>query len=180
MTAVPESNKLTAEEYLKTPETNRHVELRDGVIVDLASPTETHQTITLRLASAVDSYIRSNHGKCRAMIAPFDVVLDDYTVVQPDVLIVCDPSKMDGKRCNGAPDWIVEVLSSNRDDDLIHKLALYKQAGVREYWIVDPKNEKTLVYFFERNDLPDIYTFDTPIPVEIYDRKLEIRIADLV
>ena len=71
-------------------------------------------------------------------------------------------------------------MSTNRDNDLIYKLRLYQDAGVREYWIVDPKNEKTLVYFFERNDLPDIYTFDTTIQVEIYNRELAIRIADLV
>ncbi len=93
---------------------------------------------------------------------------------------MCGPSKLDDNRCNGVPDWIVEILSTNRDDDLVRKYRIYKYAGVREYWIVDPKNQKTLVYFFEKNDFPNIYTFDTPIPVEIYNKKLTITISELL
>jgi Uma2 family endonuclease len=180
MTAIPKPERITAEEYLRlTENTTERTELRDGEIVALAQPNRLHQHIGYRLFNVIDTFIRSNHGKCEVN-GEIDVKLSDRDVVVPDISIVCDPSKLNEHGCIGAPDWVIEVLSTNRNDDLIHKLLLYKEAGVREYWIVDPKNEKTLVYFFEKNDLPDIYTFDTAIPVEIYDRKLEIRIADLV
>lgn len=176
----PNEHKMTAEEYFKTPETNKHIELRDGVLIEFATPTPQHQDIVLGLASEIRSFIRANKGDCRPFVSPLDVKLDDYNVVQPDVFVICDPSKYDDKRCYGAPDWCIEVLSTNRRDDLVDKLALYSAHGVREYWIVDPKNEKTVVYFFERSDLPNIYTFDTAVPVGIYDGKLSICVNDLI
>lgn len=180
MTAIPKPNKITADEYFRITEaTEQRTELLEGEIVALASPTRTHQRICSHLHHDIERFIRSNAGQCEVNEA-LDAHLDAYNVVVPDVSVVCDPSKLDEHGCHGAPDWVVEVTSTNRDNDFHRKLLLYKEAGVREYWIVDPKNEKTLVYFFEKNDLPDIYTFDTAIPVEIYDRKLEIRIADLV
>ena len=106
--------------------------------------------------------------------------LDDCNVVQPDVFVVCDSSKINDKYCDGVPDFIVEVISTNRSDDIVRKLALYSRHGVREYWIVDPKNKRTIVYFFEKNNFPDIYTFDTDIPVSIYDSKISINIAELL
>lgn len=180
MTAVPEPKKINAEEYFRKTETlHERTELRDGEIVAMASPSRQHQHIAYNLYGDIRAFIRANGGACEVN-GEIDVKLDEENVVVPDVSVVCDPSKLDEHGCNGVPDWIIEVLSTNRSDDLIHKLWLYKEAGVREYWIVDPKNEKTLVYFFERNDLPDIYTFDTAIPVEIYDRALSICIADLL
>ncbi|MBQ4465229.1 MAG: Uma2 family endonuclease [Oscillospiraceae bacterium] len=181
MTAVPKPQYYTAEEYFALPDAPEGVitELHEGEIVALARPTRMHQRIASRLFAQIDSFIRSNHGRC-SVDQEIDVKLTEDTVVVPDVSVTCDPSKLDEKRCNGAPDWVVEILSTNRSNDLIEKLALYQKAGVREYWIVDPKSEKTLVYFFERSDLPDIYTFDTPIPVGIYDKALSIRIADLL
>ncbi len=177
----PNEHKMTAEEYFKlAPETNAHMELRDGEIVDFATPTVLHQRIVGSLFRVIGNYIDSNKGKCEPFVSPLDVKLDDYNVVQPDVFVICDPSKYDDKRCYGAPDWCIEVLSTNRRDDLVDKLALYSAHGVREYWIVDPKNEKTVVYFFERSDLPNIYTFDTAVPVGIYDGKLSICVNDLI
>lgn len=180
--AVLENKKLytVAEFEALTEISDKLQELIYGEIYDMASPGEIHQTIAGRLFSKIDGYIIQNKGKCKVMISPFDAVLDNMTKVIPDLFVVCDSSKMDGSRCNGSPDWIIEILSSNRKHDLITKLDLYQNNNVREYWIVDPKNEKTLVYFFEKNDLPDIYTFDTPVPVEIYDRKLIINIAELL
>ena len=181
MTAVPKPQYYTAEEYFAlTPESKQHIELRDGEIVYFAAPTQRHQEITLGIGADIRAFIRSRGGACRVLISPFDVRLNEHNVVQPDVLVVCDPEKLDGKRCNGAPDWVVEVLSTNRSDDMIDKLGLYAANGVREYWIVDPFTERTLVYFFEKNNYPDVYTFDTPVPVNIYDKALSIRIADLL
>ena len=167
----PKDHKYTAEEFFKlTPESNsERYELINGEIFALAAPSEIHQTLSLRIASILDSFILSNKGKCKAMISPFDVLLDDNNVVQPDVMVICDRDKMDGKRCNGAPDFVVEITSSNYAHDYIDKLALYRKSGVREYWIVDPQYERIMVYFFDTSDFPNIYTFDTPIPPQSID-----------
>ncbi len=113
-------------------------------------------------------------------MAPFDVVLDEYNVVQPDVFVVCDPEKRDGKRINGAPDLVIEVTSSNRSDDYIKKFELYKNHGVREYFIIDPVYERVLVYRFEKNAPAEIYTFSQYIPVGIWNDELKICVNDLL
>lgn len=103
---------------------------------------------------------------------PFDVKLSDkpLTIVQPDLMIVCDKDKLDGKRCNGAPDFIIEIVSpGNPADDYIRKLYYYKNAGVREYWIVDPRRKVVTVNDFEKNILNVQYSFDAIIKVNIYD-----------
>ena len=180
MTAVPEPAKMTAEAYLSMPNHSGELtELRGGEIVALARPSRQHQRIAYGLHSEIRSYIRAHNGSCDVN-GEIDVRLDDANVVVPDISVVCDPSKLDDHGCNGAPDWVIEVLSTNRHDDMHVKLRLYQEAGVREYWIVDPKNEKTLVYFFDQSDFPDIYTFDTAIPVSIYGGELAIRIRDLI
>lgn len=104
--------------------------------------------------------------------APFDVKLSDnaLTIVQPDIMIVCDKDKLDGKRCNGAPDFIIEIVSqANPADDYVRKLYYYKYYGVREYWIVDPLRKSVTVNYFDGNLLSVPYTFDSTIKVNIYD-----------
>lgn len=172
------SPRITAEEYYRrTAENSERTELRGGEIVSLASPSLAHQQISGEFYRAVSTFIRSQCGKCKPFQA-VDVQLSDDTIVVPDFLTICDPSKCSEKRISGAPDWIVEIVSSNRKDDMIVKLGLYQQSGVREYWIVDPQNRRTLVYFFEENNFPSIYTFDAPIPVGIYNGALTICIDD--
>ena len=180
--SLPDKQKYTADEFFKMfPESNsERYELYEGEVVAMASPSIQHQNIVLGLGSEIRAYIKNNKGKCQVFVAPVDVKLTDDTIVIPDVFVVCDPSKIDEKRCYGAPDFVIEVTSSNKEDDFNRKLVLYRDAGVREYWIVSPQDQKTLVYFFEKSDFPNIYTFDTPVPVEIYDRKLMITIADLL
>lgn len=81
-------------------------------------------------------------GSCRVFSTPFDVKLSGSPLViaQPDIMVICDSDKLDGKRCNGVPDFIIEIVSaSNPSDDYIRKAYYYKNAGVREYWIVDPR-----------------------------------------
>lgn len=153
--APSERKKITAEEYFEiTAETNEHTELIDGEIVALAVPNELHFDISFSLCSKLKEYINGKGGSCKPFMAPFDVVLDEYNVVQPDVFVVCDPQKRDGKRINGAPDLVIEVTSSNRSDDYIKKFELYKNHGVREYWIIDPVYERVLIYRFEKTPLP--------------------------
>ncbi len=125
----------------------------------MAPPKRSHQMLSYRIHREIDDFISTNHGKCEVNEG-VGAKLDDTTLVIPDVMVVCDPSKLDDRYCNGAPDWVIEILSTNRIQDLRVKLGLYQDHGVREYWIVDPVSQKTLVYFFEKSDLPDIYTFD--------------------
>ena len=113
-----------------------------------------HQTISMELSTILNTYIKSNNGACRVFHTPFDVKLNDQplTIVQPGLMIICDKNKLDGKRCNGAPDFIIEIVSpGNPSDDYIRKLYYYKNAGVHEYWIVDPRRKTVTVNYFEGN-----------------------------
>lgn len=101
------------------------------------------------------------------------------TIVQSDLMIVCDPNKLDGKRCNGAPDLIIEiVLPSSASDDYVRKPYYYKNAGVREYWIVDPRRKTVTVNYFEGNTFQIQYDFDATIKINIYD-DLYINFAEI-
>ena len=120
------------------------------------------------------SYIRVKGGKCKVFISPIDVQLnadDIYNLVQPDVAVVCDRDKLsDGKRCKGAPDWIMEVVSpSTENRDYIRKLGKYNAAGVREYWIVDPNHDRVVVYNLEAGGaFEQPKTLKDKVPVNIY------------
>ncbi len=116
-----------------------------------------------------------------ALQPQFDVKLSDkpLTIVQPDLLIICDKNKLDNKRCNGAPDFIIEIVSpGNPSDDYIRKLYYYKKYGVREYWIVDPRRKIITVNYFERDILNVQYAFFSTIKVSIY-KDLYINFSEL-
>lgn len=177
----PDKRKYTAEEFFDMiPETTERNELINGEIIAQASPNTAHQKISGEIFWELKAYIKKKGGGCQTFISPFDVVIDLYNVIQPDVFVVCEPDKVDDKRCNGAPDFVVEVVSTNRSDDYLRKLGIYAEAGVREYWIVDPKRERTVVYFFENDISPNIFTFDQPIPVGIYGGELALTIGDMI
>ena len=176
----PQPESLTLEQYEALPEDLR-VEVFDGVVYDMASPSQEHQTISMELSTVLNTYIRGKKGSCRVFHAPFDVKLSEQplTIVQPDLMIVCDKDKLDGKRCNGAQDFIIEIVSpGNPADDYIRKLYYYKNAGVREYWIVDPRRKNVTINFFEGNMLNVQYSFDSVIKVNIYD-DLYINFSDI-
>lgn len=167
----PQPDTITLEEYESLPGDAR-AEVFDGQVYYMASPSQVHQTILLELSSMLNSYVKKNSGGCKVFPAPFDVKLSDspLVIVQPDIMVVCNDGKLDGKRCNGAPDFIIEIVSpGNPEDDYIRKLYYYKNYGVREYWIVDPQRKSVIVNYFEGNIFNVPYTFDSVIKVNIYN-----------
>ena len=155
--------------------TDTRYELIDGVIY-LMSPgaSQDHQEISGGLFWQIRSFL---DGKpCKVFHAPFDVCInakgdDDFTTVQPDILVVCDKTKLDGKRCNGAPDLIIEIVSpSYRKHDAQIKFNVYLKAGVREYWIIDPA-DKTAQVFILKNDVytANAYGENDTIPVSVLE-----------
>ena len=171
--ALAHANIYTEEDYYNLPE-NVRAELIDGQIYYMAAPSRIHQEILMFLSKTIANYIDSKKGPCKVYPAPFAVKLfsdDDKNVVEPDISVICDPNKLTDRGCTGAPDWIVEIVSpSNSSHDYIRKLNLYADAGVREYWIVNPKDQSVWVYFLEQDNFKaTAYTFKDKIKVNIYD-----------
>ena len=149
-------------------------ELINGQIYNMTPPSPKHQSIILKLATIIDTYIESNDAPCKPFIAPYAVFLEEdiYTYVEPDISVICDPDKLTDKGCNGAPDWIIEVVSpSSRQMDYYTKPLKYQTAGVREYWIIDPMKSKITIHNFETEDI-SIYTFNETIKVGIFENLL--------
>lgn len=178
----PQSETITLDQYEALPK-NVRAEVFDGQIYYMASPSEIHQTISTELTTILNTYIKNRKGTCKVFHAPFDVKLNDspLTIVQPDLMVVCDKDKLDGKRCNGAPDFIIEIVSpGNPSDDYITKLYYYKNYGVREYWIVDPRRRTVTVNYFEGDMLNVPYSFDSTIRINIYgDVSIDFAELDL-
>ena len=130
------------------------VELLKGKILEMSAPSPIHQEISGNLQGALFVFLKNS--KCKLYTAPFDVRFPQkgesqvYTVVQPDLCVVCDFEKIDSKGCVGAPDLVVEILSpENSKKEMKSKFALYQEEGVREYWVVDPERELVFVYVAE-------------------------------
>ena len=167
--------EYTLEDYYALPD-ERRVELIDGVIYDMAAPTSIHQIIAGHFYAQLLSYVMSKKGKCMPMISPLDVQLDcdNKTMVQPDVVVVCDRDKIIKRCVYGAPDLVVEVLSPyTKKKDMTLKMHKYANAGVKEYWLIDPDKKKIIVYNFIKDDY-SIYGFDSIIPVAIWDGDCQI------
>lgn len=157
---------------------NRY-ELYDGQPVALASPSNIHQEISLALVVQLYGYLRGK--RCKVYHAPFDVRLFEQEndrsrnvkdVVQPDITVVCDESKLAGRGCKGAPDFIIEILSpSTMRTDRLVKFNLYQKAGVKEYWIVDPETQVVLVHKLEEGQYgsPEVYTSQSSVPVGVLE-----------
>lgn len=172
---------MTLDDYYRQPG-DRRCELIDGVFYDMASPSSAHQTAVSELVFQFYSYIRSRKGSCKVFPAPLDVQLncDDYTMVQPDFLVVCDEKKIRNDRIFGAPDFVTEILSpSSKKLDTGTKLLKYIQAGVKEYWIIDPEGERVVCYYFPEDGLmPTIFPYTQKIPVRLYAGELYIQLMN--
>lgn len=179
--SLPQEKTYTLKDIYALPDGHR-AELIDGQIYDMAPPARIHQHLVMNLSALIHDYIKSQKGDCLVYPAPFAVFLnkDDHNYVEPDISIICDKNKLDDKGCNGAPDWIIEIVStSTQQMDYGIKLFKYRTAGVREYWIVNPIKQTVIVYDFEHEKATCQYDFDDDIPVCIY-QDLNIRISELL
>ena len=178
-------NRYTVEDIQNLPEGQR-AEIINGRWYDMATPTRQHQGIVMSLSVALYDHIKEKGGDCKVYPAPFAVFLnkDNRNYFEPDISVICDHSKLSDRGCEGAPDLVVEVTSeSTKSRDLFLKLNKYKDAGVREYWVVDPLTDTVNVYEFDEKyetggDL-HIYTFDDVAAFIIFP-DLKVRIADFV
>ena len=170
MDALEKTDIYTSDEFLAMTDLKGRFELIGGEIYDMSpSPNIFHQRLSRELLVRINSYITDHHGKCEVIAAPSDVKLDDYNTVQPDIYVVCDPDKLDEQKCNGAPDWVIEIMSpSNGKRDAADKVFLYSKAGVREYWVIDPEEKKVMVHHFGKTNIVGLYTFDDTITAGIY------------
>ena len=148
-------------------------ELIDGVPYMMSSPSHIHQRVLRELFKQLAVFLTGK--SCELFSAPSDVRLNPYEyddiVVQPDLFVVCDKSKLDGQSCIGAPDLIIEILSpSTEGHDRFVKLGLYQKAGVREYWIVDPDEKGILAHTLKDDSyIVKPYHGDVKIPVSVLD-----------
>ena len=155
MEALREHQRYTYADYCTWGDEERW-ELIDGVAYAMSpSPSWKHQEISANLHFQLYSFLKDK--PCKVFAAPFDVRLnadsDDDTVVQPDIVVICDTAKLDDKGCIGAPDMVIEILSpSTALRDRVLKLRWYLRAGVREYWIVDPDSKTVSVHLLKNGE----------------------------
>jgi Uma2 family endonuclease len=177
--AIPiKKQKYTYEDYLSWTEENYEIIEGEAYMMSPA-PSRAHQEMSGNIFFHIKSYLQGK--KCKVYAAPFDVRLskEGYsedkikTVVQPDITVICDDDKLDDRGAVGAPDFIVEIVSpSSTFLDYVKKLNIYGDFGVKEYWIVDPKDKNVLVYKIDENGVygkPEIYEKDDEIKVSIFD-----------
>ena len=140
-----------------------------------------HQFLITKILISIGNHIEKRNGKCHVYTAPLGVRLfaDDETWVVPDILVVCKKDILTDKGCDGAPDIVVEIVSpGNAYHDYITKLMKYRQAGVREYWIVDPEKEKVFLIDFENEENGE-YTYEDAIRSKVLEG-FEVRIVDFI
>ncbi len=161
---------------------DERVELIKGRLFKMSpAPTRRHQRISFQITRQIAPYFEGN--LCQIYYAPFDVRLIDekksqkadqeiYSVVQPDICVICDLEKLDDRGCLGAPDWIIEIISpGNSKKELDDKFRLYEANGVSEYWIVHP-NDQTIAAFelhADKYQLRRIYSSEEEAPVGIFE-----------
>src|SRR5882762_12022261 len=167
-------------------------ELIRGKIYKMSpAPGSTHQKVSMKLTLEIGNFLKEK--KCQLFSAPFDVRLplsskqktdkQITTVVQPDLCVVCDPSKIDERGCLGAPDWIIEILSRHTSaKDLREKFDVYEEAGVREYWVVHPQEQTVLIYSLDEKGkyeslLKPLVSTDAVTPMTLPG--LTIQLADV-
>ena len=173
----PRQGTYTIEDYEALPEDQR-AELIDGVFYDMGAPRVLHQILVGEIHRQIANALIASGKPCIALVAPTDVQLDEdeWTMVQPDIMIVCKNDRVTYKGIYGSPDFVIEIISPwTRKKDYTIKPHKYQAAGVREYWILDPYQEKLLIYDFEESDIPRICGLDKDVPIGISEGEIVIR-----
>ncbi len=176
-----QQGEYTLEDYYAIPDDHR-VELIDGVFYEMEAPTSIHQIIQNQLSFHLNSYITEKKGACVVLPAPLDVQLDqdEKTMLQPDIVVVCDREKITRPCIYGAPDLVIEILSpSTRRKDMFLKNKKYAFAGVREYWLLDPDWKQITVYDYQTEAPPAVYSFEDQIPVGIFGGDCQIDFKEI-
>ena len=179
--SLPGELTYTTDDIYKLPE-GEHAELIDGQLYMMGAPSRIHQKLVSEFTQKIGQYIKSHNGSCEIYPAPFAVFIkdDDKNYAEPDISVICDKTKLSERGCEGAPDFIIEIVSpSSRRMDYYRKCSLYAEAGVREYWIVDPEKQRTMVYRYEEDAAPMIIPFEQEITVGIYGN-LAINISEFM
>jgi len=176
------NKRYTYSDYLTWVDDKARELLHGFIRMMSPAPRPIHAKISFAISWNLGAIIKKNKGKCEVFYAPFDVrfpkqgeAADDKidTVVQPDICVICDLSKIDDRGCCGAPDLIVEILSpATLKKDVTEKFDLYEEHGVKEYWIVHPKDKAVTVFLLQANGKYDdgtTYEWGGQIPVFIFD-----------
>lgn len=161
----------TIEDIYALPDGER-AELIDGKIYYMSPPNTRHQMLVMDISYQIKDHIKRRQGECSVFPAPFAVFLSENNknYVEPDISVICDKDKITEKGCQGAPDWVIEIVSpSSRKMDYFKKLFQYRTAGVREYWVVDSDRTIVTVYDFEYDNMEE-YSFGEDIPVGICEK----------
>ena len=179
MEALRKEDIYTLEDIYALPDGER-AELIDGKIYYMAPPNTRHQRLVSDLHYQIKDFIKRNDGECEVFPAPFAVFLNenDKNYVEPDISVICDKNKITDKGCNGAPDWAIEIVSpSSKRMDYLIKLFKYRNAGVKEYWIVDSEKDRITVYNFVHDTIEE-YAFGDDVPAGIYE-DFSIKVSDM-
>ena len=177
-----DKQKITLENIHQLGE-DKQIELLDGHLIYNEAPNVKHQLLVQNIGRVIDAYISANNGNCRMFNVGINLYFedDDNTLLIPDIVVLCDDSKLGESGITGSPDWIIEVVSpSTRRADYNNKMHKYMCQGVREYWIIDPEKERVTTYIQGEPMMAYVYGFEDVIPVYIYDGQLEIRIKDYI
>ena len=172
--------EFTVSDYYALPD-DICAELIDGRLFRMDSPSFVHQSVAGEVYHQLLTAIKKNNGKCRPMMSPLDIRLDEdeFTMLQPDLLILCDEKKIRRWGVMGAPDFVLEVISmSSMKRDFVIKMSKYMNAGVREYWMVDPINKRLIVVLCDE-DMPYIGPLSGKRGLHIYDAQVEVDLDAL-
>ena len=174
------AREYTEEDWKRISEHTR-AELIHGRLYMMGQPSRMHQWIVSELMYLIKDYIRKHKGKCKVYSAPFGVRLfqDDSVIVEPDISMICSEDILTDKGCEGAPDWVIEVVSvSNSSYDYNTKLEQYQKAGVRECWIIDPFRRTVLMWLRDCSEKSGYYSYDKKVEAWCLDG-FHVRMAEI-